>query len=212
MKKNAKHTSASTSRAPRRLELFGPPPIFGGETEQAYWELLERVFSALEPADFIDEIWVRDGVDSIWNIFRLRRMLSAFLAEEVRDVVNKRVSAIVEADPGTEEQRLEMARLLNPNSKFSWKARKARYPSAAERYKKFCEAALDLNEIQAMVMGWKMDEIERIQALIGIEERRFDSVIRELDRHRVVQNLRCELQNAKAKIKTVEPKMISDYR
>ncbi|MGZ4964699.1 MAG: hypothetical protein ACXWC8_19255 [Limisphaerales bacterium] len=141
-------------------------------------------------------------------------MLSAFLAAEIRKVVHRRASKIVEADEelergtGEREQNLEMAKLLDPNSVFSWEARKARYPSAAERYEKFCEAALDLNEIQAMVMGWKMDQIERIGALIGIEERRFDTVIRELDRHRMVQNLRCELQNAKAKMKTVEPKMI----
>jgi hypothetical protein len=136
-------------------------------------------------------------------------MLSAYLAAEIWDVVSEKVSELVEADPelkgGTDEQRLEMARLLNPNSKFSWKARKARYPSAAERYLKICEAALDLNEIQANVMLSGIDEIERIEALIEIEERRFDSIIRELDRHRVMR----ELQIAKAKITTIEPKMIN---
>jgi len=214
MKKNAKHTSASTSGAPRRLELFGPPPILEGETAEAYWELLDRVFGALEPVDFIDEIWARDIVDVGWNVHRLRRILSAYVTAEVRAMASHDTSLLVEADPelerGTDEQRQEMARLLNPNSKFSWEARKARHPSATERYMKLWEAArstLDLNEIQATVMVHKLDTIERLEGLIMIAERRFDSVIREFDRHRIMRNLRYGLHNAeKAKIKTVGQK------
>jgi hypothetical protein len=215
MKKNAKRTSsASTSRAPRRRELLGPPPILEGETEKAYYELLERVFTALKPVDFIEEIWARDIVDVVWNLYRLRRMLSAFLAAEVWDDANDKASSLVEADPelmnGTEEQKQEMARLLNPSSNSNWEAQKAQYPRATERYMKLWEAAwstLDLNEIQANVMIDKIDTIERIEALIMLAERRFDSVIRELDRHRMMQNLRYDLHRVeKVKIKSVGPK------
>src|SRR6266481_4939647 len=109
MKKNTKRSSASKLRAPRRLDLFGPPPILEGETEKAYWEMLERVFCALKPADFIEELWARDIVDVSWNISRLRRILSAFLAAEVSDAADKRASSLVQADPklmnGTKEQK-----------------------------------------------------------------------------------------------------------
>jgi hypothetical protein len=217
MKKNAKRSSASKSRAPRRLDLFGPPPILEGETEKAYWELLERVLCALEPADFIEELWARDIVDVSWNISRLRRTSSALLAARVGYRADEKATSLVEGDPGlmngSKEQKQEMERLLDPNSHLSGEDQKSQFPHAFERYMKLWETArstLNLNEIQAMVIIDGIDSIERIEALIMIAERRFDTVIRELDRHRMVQNFRCELQNAKVKIKTVEPKMIND--
>ncbi len=32
--------------------LFGPPPLLYGESAEAYDELLERVFKAVQPVDF----------------------------------------------------------------------------------------------------------------------------------------------------------------
>jgi hypothetical protein len=217
MKINAKRSSESKLRAPRRLDLFGPPPILEGETEKAYWELLKRVFCALEPADFIEELWARDIVDVSWNIARLRRMSSALLAARVRHQADQKATSLVEVDPelmnGSNEQKQEMERLLDRSANSSWEARKAQYPRAAERYMKLWEAArsvLNLKEIQATAIIDGIDSIERIEALIMIAERRFDAVIRELDRHRMIQNLHYDIQNSKAKIKTVEPRVINE--
>jgi hypothetical protein len=54
-----------------------------------------------------------------------------------------------------------------------------------------------------------LDTIERLEALIMIEERRFDSIIREFDRRRMMRQLRHDLHNPeKAKIKTIDTKVI----
>ena len=125
MKENSKHIPASTPKVPRRRNIFGPPPILEGESQKAYDELLARLFSALEPTDFIEEIWARDIVDVIWSLCRLRRILAAFLAAEVWEEVNDKASSLVEDDPelmeGTEEQKEEMARLIDPEPELiSW--------------------------------------------------------------------------------------------
>jgi hypothetical protein len=45
---------------------------------------------------------------------------------------------------------------------------------------------LDMDAIQAKVMLREFDKIEQIENLIAITERRFDTIIREMDRHRVL--------------------------
>ena len=63
-------------KAFRRPHLFGPPPILEGEEADAYNEILDRVFDAIAPTDFLEEIWVRDLVDVTWTMIRWRRLLA----------------------------------------------------------------------------------------------------------------------------------------
>ena len=108
------------AKAPRRLDILGRAPVLDGESETSYWELHEHMFGALEPADIVDEIRVRDAVDVAWNIKRLRHTLSTILSAKITAAITRKASSLVEAGPelnsGTEEQRQEMAKLLNPNS------------------------------------------------------------------------------------------------
>jgi hypothetical protein len=65
-----------TSGAPgpaARLNIFGPPPLIEGEDAAAYDELLVRISAAVKPADILEDIWVREIVDLVWDTFRLRR-------------------------------------------------------------------------------------------------------------------------------------------
>jgi hypothetical protein len=166
----------------------------------------------VRPTDFLEEIWVRDVVDVTWNIFRLRRIQAAFLSAEVWDDVNDKASSLAEAEAelleGTE--KIEMEKLLNPDSELSWETLMAQNPHANEKYQKLWASAkttLDMTEIQAKVMVRELDTIERIEHLIIIEQQRFDAVIRELDRHRVTQKLRDSDQGAEeAEFKIVKPK------
>src|SRR5215475_13842738 len=73
---NPKPSTTPTSSPERagRLALFGPPPLLEGEDTAAYDELLVRITGAVKPADILEEIWVRDIVDLVWEAFRLRRL------------------------------------------------------------------------------------------------------------------------------------------
>ena len=65
-------TPASLPEQVGRLALFGPPPLREGEDTAAYDELLARISGAVKPADIFEEIWVRDIVDLVWEVLRLR--------------------------------------------------------------------------------------------------------------------------------------------
>lgn len=191
-----------SAAALRRSAIFGPPPILAHEDPAAYEELFSRVFGALKPKDFIEEIWVHDLVYAGWNIIRLRRVLVAFLEEEMSDRVNNRATSIAESDPelmeGTQKEKEEMEMLLSLDSELSWEERVQKFPRANDKFQKFwaaAEATLDKGEIQAQMIVHELDKIERIEQFIATAQRRYDAVIRELDRHRLIQDQRNSVQN-----------------
>ncbi len=71
------------SIAAGHLEIFGPPPLLDGESQEVYDALLARVTGTVNPKDIIEEIWVHDVVDLVWEILRLRRLKVALLSSSV---------------------------------------------------------------------------------------------------------------------------------
>jgi hypothetical protein len=141
-------TTPAKSDALSQPQLFGPPPIIEGEKAKDYRKLLERVFEAIGPADFIEEIWARDLADVTWFMFRLRRILAAMLDDAVWDRVNDEASSRAEQEAktlpleGTEKE--EMDGLLN--SELSWEESVAKYPRANDRFQAlWSKAKSDLN-------------------------------------------------------------------
>lgn len=61
------------------LQFAGPIRLISGENSASYDELLARVTSTIKPADMIEEMWVRDLVDLLWEVLRLRRLKASFL-------------------------------------------------------------------------------------------------------------------------------------
>src|SRR5262245_55599556 len=60
----------------------GRSAMLQGEDGAAYEALLQRISGTLRPADIFEEIWTRDVVDLVWEVFRLRRLKSALIREE----------------------------------------------------------------------------------------------------------------------------------
>ena len=82
-----------------------------------------------------------------------------------------------------------MDRLLHDDS-LSWEERVAQNPRANEKFQELWASAmsdLDMDAIQAKVMVRKFDTIEQIENLIATTERRFDAIIHEMDRHRLMR-------------------------
>ena len=69
--------------AASHLEIFGPPPLLDGESQEVYDALLARVTGTVNPKDIIEEIWVHDIVDLVWEILRLRRLKAALLSSSL---------------------------------------------------------------------------------------------------------------------------------
>ena len=59
--------------------LLGPPLLLEGEDGAAYTALNQRIRDAVVPKDIIEDIWVRDVVDLVWETMRLRRFKAKFM-------------------------------------------------------------------------------------------------------------------------------------
>src|SRR6266849_538660 len=63
------------------LALLGAPPLIRGDNARGYAELLGRICATLQPADSLEEIWIRDVVALVWETFRLRRMKASMMTD-----------------------------------------------------------------------------------------------------------------------------------
>jgi hypothetical protein len=97
--------------------------------------MLNRILSAIAPRDFVEQIWVHDLTNTVWDLFRWRRIESAYLAAKVSE-----------------------------------------------------ERMLSIDHIRASVMALCTHSIERTEARVMTAQRRFDEIMRELHRHRFMQN------------------------
>src|SRR5262249_18834177 len=59
--------------------LAAAPPLIAGEQQSAYDELVARVNEALEPADVLEHVFIRDIVDLAWEVLRLRRLKASLM-------------------------------------------------------------------------------------------------------------------------------------
>src|SRR5260370_36594638 len=53
--------------------------LLENEDTAAYEEIFARISAVVKPADFLEEIWVRDVVALVWEAFRLRRLKTGLL-------------------------------------------------------------------------------------------------------------------------------------
>src|SRR5712671_3448933 len=110
------------TRAPC-LALLGPRPLIDGEDETNYDVILERISADVAPADFVEEIWVRNVVDLVWDSVRLRRLKSQLLHAAAHEGLNRMLTPLLgwaSADrlsgkwaAGDEEAVREVERLLD---------------------------------------------------------------------------------------------------
>jgi len=54
-------------------KLWGPPPVHPSESQEEYWRLAVAMAQAVEPANAIEWIYLKDVADYTWNIRELRK-------------------------------------------------------------------------------------------------------------------------------------------
>jgi hypothetical protein len=169
------------SRDSQQSAIFGPPPLLNGEDPRAYDKLLAEVSSYVKPADILEEIWVREVVDLVWEVFRMRRLKVSLMNAMQRHRLRKVLGAVFEgesADRLTEE----------------WLAGD---PVAIQTVDEAIGSRrLSMDAVMAEAISTKLDDIEQIDRLIAMAETRSNGTLREIDRHRDVlgQALRRSLQ------------------
>jgi hypothetical protein len=157
------------TRAPC-LALLGPPPLIDGEDATNYDAILERISADVAPADFLEEIWVRNVADLVWDSIRLRRLKSQLLQAAAHEGLKRLLASIIDwmrADVlarkwalGDEEAMGEVKRLLG-------------------------RAGLTFDAVMAQTLAARVNEVERIDRMIIVAEARRDAVLREIRSRRL---------------------------
>ncbi|MFZ1092816.1 MAG: hypothetical protein WAN75_26950, partial [Xanthobacteraceae bacterium] len=88
-------TSATDRTEVRRRNWAGEPGLILGEDRQGYDELLAQVSRALAPRNVMEDVWIRDVVDLVWDIFRLRRIKANLLRVRARNAIREVISPLV---------------------------------------------------------------------------------------------------------------------
>jgi hypothetical protein len=150
--------------------LLGPAPLLEGEDAGAYHALFSHIRAAVEPKDAIEEFWVRDIAELLWETLRLRRLKAALMRAAAHEGLAKLLTPLV---PNIAE-RTELVR--------AW----ARKDHDAERQvaQLLKKAGLDAGAITAQTLAVKLDTFERVDRLIAQTEARRNAVLREIERRR----------------------------
>jgi hypothetical protein len=184
-------TPASLPEKSGRWALFGPAPLIEGEDSAAYDELLARISGTLKPTDILEEIWVRDIVDLVWEALRLRRLKAKLMTAAAHKGLERILGPLVDWN-----KRDKLVR--------GWVARKPTVMKEVDEL--LASAGLAMDAVNAETLSLQLDDIERIDRMIATAEGRRNATLRELERHRRTRGQ--DLRPAAPQIDEVEFKVI----
>jgi hypothetical protein len=169
--------SAPLAAAP----LLGGSSLIRGENVRSYDEFLERICATLQPRDSLEEIWIRDIVDLVWETFRLRRAKANLMTDAARDQVAYKLD-------GSHPRALQIA--------CDWAAGDEDAASQVERA--LASAGLSMDRLVARAMSSMFKDMERLDRMLVSVENRRSAALRELANYRapLAQKLRRAIAQA----------------
>jgi hypothetical protein len=159
-----------------------------------YNDLLARVSGHLKPSDIIEEVWVREIVDLIWERLRWRRHQTGLIKGAVAKTLEKTLKPLApKVTTGAWITRLEAP---DPAAKLAneWAAGD---PAGIKRVEDLlASAGLTMDDVMARAATYELDKIERFNRLIASAEWRRNALLREIDRRRAsfAQKVRSEVR------------------
>ena len=153
------------------MGVVAPPRLWDGDDPAGYGLLQERVSASLGPKDFLEEIWERDVVDLVWEIFRLRGMKSDLM----REAAHKGVVEVL-----LPRSALHAGNIYETAKKWACGDQKA----AAAVNHVLATSGLTMDAVRARTFVAFIDRFECIDRMTMMAEQRRDTALREIERHR----------------------------
>jgi len=147
---NAK-SSLTNAEAAR---FFGPTPLFFGEDQAQYEAIRDQISAAVGPLDFLEEIWVNDVVDLVWETLRLRRLKAALLQVAMPEGLAEILKPMLGGFGFSEAEDLAQ----------SWCAREKAAVNKVNGL--LAKAGLTIEAVKAQALVMKLDKFERIDHLL----------------------------------------------
>jgi hypothetical protein len=148
--------------------LCGPAPLIPGEDAAAYEALLARITTLVAPGDVLEELWVRDVVDRVWDIARLHRMKANLIAASASAGVERVLQDLGWIDPRISAQ--------------DW-ARRGEKTVAAVAHG-LAAAGLSMDSVMARTFAVRIAELDRIDRMIMAADASRNAALHAVERHR----------------------------
>jgi hypothetical protein len=147
---------------------FAPRSLNRDEDPASYETLIARMTDTVRPADLIEEIWLRDVVEHVWETIRLRRrkagLMNANAGEGLRDIL----SALDCQDYFTLSKR--------------WFARDPEVVAGVEA--ELAAAGLGISDVMAQTLRRHLADYDGMDRMLRSAEARRDAALHEIERHR----------------------------
>src|ERR1700730_11889833 len=141
-------------RAPCRA-LLGPRPLIDGEDGTNYDVILERISADVAPVDFVEELWVRNVVDLVWESIRLRHLKSQLLRAAAHEGLARVLTPL-----------LDWSRANHLSGQWALGEEQA----TAEVERLLDRAGLTIDAVMAQTLAARIDDVERIDRVVTIAE------------------------------------------
>jgi hypothetical protein len=188
----------SRSSIPVELSfLFEDPPLLGTEDRRAYHALVEIVLAGMRSEDGVVLVFVKEFIDSTWDMQRWRNVRAALIKMSRKDaLVNILESVLTQGDIPEGSDRRATAEAMADN----WFAD----PGSSMPIRKIL-GRLQLSEaaIEAQAAALRLNELVALDALIESAERRRTQALS------VVEIYRAGLA---ARMRAIPPDIIQDQQ
>lgn len=166
-----------------------------GESLAEFQDLRDSIFAALKPDDIIEQIWAVEFTHLVWAGLRERRFHGALIRSTSIEVLHQVLRGYFGDKVG--------------NLAWDWVRRDA---AATEKVKAMLtQVGLTVETIEAQAYSRRIEELEVLDRVILAKSIRRDSILREIERHRVAVQERRRLveEPQDAEFETVEPNSVA---
>src|SRR5712671_4830788 len=184
---NAASDAAAKAPATNPLPSFVqvmPRSMLRWEEQGDFDALLARISATLRPADMMEEMWTREVVDLVWQMYRLRRIRDTLIDEAsyrgLAEVLRPRMSSVPRPE-GVEPDKDWASRCLSTLVQ-RWAANP--HAVAGTVQAALAKAGLRLDAVEAKTFELLIDQMERFDRMTMMIERRRNAIVREIARYR----------------------------
>jgi hypothetical protein len=158
----------SPAAGPAQLACLGRAPLVPGEDAADYDTLLTQFSAAVRPRDVVEETWVRDVVDLLWEAARLRRLKAALMTACADQGMQKLLEGL------NVRETYALAR--------RWAARELAAVGQVDAI--LAAAGLGMEHVMARTLRQTIAEVTQIDRMIASVEMRRAATMREISHYR----------------------------
>ena len=162
------------------VRILEQRPLITGEEPADYDDLLDRFIATVKPKDAIEWVWLKDVVDLVWEVQRLRRLRSALLVT-ARIAAMKRILW-----PLIKRDRFDSLEVFGQDAVNDTANGWARGETIAvhEVEKLLTEHRLSIDAVMANAFVHHIRELESIERMMATAEIRRDRILNEIEKRR----------------------------